>query len=97
MKYLFLYRSIATPSLIITTIVCVQLVIYHGPQILMLLIWEKLIALGAIILHLYYFKSGYFIFFNNLGIPRRSFLWFAVAIDLILFGFAVGVVLLAIQ
>gem|GEM_PF-7070425 len=97
MKYVFIYRSIAIPSLFITFVVCVQLVIFFSqPQILMLLIWEKLIALCAIILHLYHFKSRYFVFFNNLGIPGKRFLSLVIAIDLIIFCLAVAVVLVFI-
>lgn len=88
MKYLYIYRSIATPSLAITLFVCYQFWKLGSGHGIVFLIWEKIITSAVLLTYLYFFKSRYIYFFMNLGTSRKFFYLAIAAIDLLFFTLA---------
>ncbi len=85
MKYLYIYKSIAIPSIFITLFECYQFWMLGSGHGIVFLIWEKLITLAALSAYVYFFKSKYTYFFMNLGTSKSSFYFAIVALDLIFF------------
>jgi len=78
---LAIFRFIAFPSLLITSISSVILWQSGNPLFLIQAIWTKLITASLILLFIYLFESKHFIFFNNLGISNRAIYLRMIAID----------------
>jgi hypothetical protein len=78
------YRFIAIPSLIITIMISIVLLLSGTSLSLVMAIWTKLITTGLLLLYVKLFRSSQFFFFNNLGESTFSIYLNMVMVDFLI-------------
>lgn len=87
-KYLYAYKNIATPSLVITLLLCYNFLTANSSYVIIYLVWMKLASLAALMAYIYFFKSSMLYFFYNLGMTRSFFFASLLMIDMAIFSIA---------